>query len=152
MALVEPTSRMKIGLERDHAFEIGSVTPPGDAADFRPSANIRQHVGAFLRTVGTWPAEQQIRRERVEQNCSRRARRETRARLSRVSAIRGRSHRSPVAARATRGKSIAAPALTTKALRLMGMLILVSDRGKAGHGTFSLWRDSSPPPPSRWWP
>ena len=41
---------------------------PGDAPNFRPSANVRQHVSALLRTVSSRPAEQKIGRKRIQQD------------------------------------------------------------------------------------
>src|SRR5262249_34022326 len=58
----------KVGLEREHCFKICRITAPGDAPDFRPPANVRQHVEALLRMVGSRPAEQQIGRKRIQQD------------------------------------------------------------------------------------
>ena len=62
----------QVGLERQHDFEIGGVAAAGDAADLGPGADIRQHVDAFFRPVGARPAEQQIGRQRIEQDRGRR--------------------------------------------------------------------------------
>ena len=66
----------EIGLERDHAFQIGGVAAARDAPDLRARADFRQHVHALFRPVGAGPAEQQLGRKRIKQDRGRRAGRE----------------------------------------------------------------------------
>jgi hypothetical protein len=58
----------EIGLEREHDFEIGGVAASGDAADLRPPAHVGQKKLALGRRIGARPADQAIRRQRVEQD------------------------------------------------------------------------------------
>jgi len=58
----------KIRLERQHRFKVCRITAPGNAPNFRPPADVRQHVSALFWTVGARPAEQQIGRKRVQQD------------------------------------------------------------------------------------
>ena len=76
VALVEPTSRMRSGLSASTRFQVGGIAAPGDAADLRPCADVRQHIGALFRPVGARPADQQVGRQRIEQDRGRRSGRE----------------------------------------------------------------------------
>ena len=59
----------EIGLERDNVLKVGEVAAPGESADLRPRANRGQQERACFRPVAVWPAQQQIRRQRIKQNC-----------------------------------------------------------------------------------
>ena len=63
----------EVGLEREHDFEIGGIAAAGDAAHFRPAADVGQQEFAFLRPVGARPADEKLRRERVEKDRRRRS-------------------------------------------------------------------------------
>src|SRR6516164_6898036 len=43
----------KIRLERQHRFKVCRITAPGNAPNFRPPADVRQHVSALFWTVGS---------------------------------------------------------------------------------------------------
>ena len=58
----------EIGLEREHDFEIGGIATSGDAAHFRPCADVGQEEFAFLRAVGARPSNKKLGRERVEKD------------------------------------------------------------------------------------
>ena len=66
----------QIGLERDHAFQIGGVAAARDTPDLGARADLRQHIHALFRPVGARPAKQQLGRERIKQDRGRRAGRE----------------------------------------------------------------------------
>lgn len=57
---------IRLGLE--HGFEIGAVAATGDAADLGPVADAGQQEFAFLRPIGARPADQEVGRERVDQD------------------------------------------------------------------------------------
>src|SRR5262245_36018800 len=50
----------EIGLEREHDLEIGGVPAPGDAAHFRPAADVGEEEFALLRPICARPAEQKL--------------------------------------------------------------------------------------------
>src|SRR5215475_3350431 len=70
VALVEPTSRIRSGLSASTLSRLAVLPRP--VIRPRPGAYVGQHVSALFRPIGTWPTEQQVWRERVEKNRSRR--------------------------------------------------------------------------------
>ena len=62
----------EIGLERQHGLQIGGIAAPGDASNLRPAADLRQQELALRRPIGARPAQQQLRRQRIEHDGGRR--------------------------------------------------------------------------------